>query len=171
VKYVKALFKAVGKPRNINTIDVAGLPIITGWLDQDAPARIAIVDELATALDEMRANREVWLDIKSLAWGARYEFTQMVALGKAIDRLIRPKLAFPETTLVTLATIVVERSDFSELRLIAQLEHYAKTQPVSPKLRAALLAMSARFAWNAKAVARIAWVAAEAQPARVKKKA
>lgn len=164
----KALLRAVGKPDNINLIDVAALPIVLGWLEEDAPTRIAIVDELATALDRMRADREVWLDIKSLAWGARYEFAHMVALGKAIDRLIRPKLALSEATLTTLATIVVERCDFSELRLIAQLEHYAKTQPVGPALRAAMLGMKERFSWNAKAVARIAWIAAEAQPARVK---
>jgi adenylate kinase family enzyme len=169
VKYVKALLRAVGKPRNINTIDVATLPIIATWLDEDAPTRIAIVDDLATALDEMRANREVWDDIKSLAWGARYEFTQMVALGKAIDRMIRPKLSLPEATLIKLVRIVAERADCSELRVTAQCEHYAKTQPVSQAFREALLDLSKRFAWNEKLVARIAWIAAEAQPARVKK--
>jgi hypothetical protein len=168
MRYAKALLRAVGKPENINTVDVAGLPIIATWLEEDVPTRVAIVDQLATALDEMRADRAVWTDIKSSSWNIDYAFTRMVALGKAIDRLIRPKLPFAETTLTTLARIVVERADLSELRLLAQLEHFAKTQPVSPTLREAMLAMSQRFSWNPKLVARIAWIAAEAQPTRVK---
>jgi hypothetical protein len=129
---------------------------------------VAIVAELAVALDAMRSKRAIWNDIRESAWNDRYEFTQMVALGKAIDRLIRGKLALAEPTLTTLAKIVIQRNDCSELRLTAQLEHYAKTQPVSGTLRAALRAMTKHFSWKKKLVARINWVAAPAQPSRVR---
>jgi hypothetical protein len=116
----------------------------------------------------MRAKRALWNDIRECAWHDAYEFTQMVALDKAIDRLIRAKLPLAEVTLTTLSKIVVQRSDFSASHLTAQLEHYAKTQPVSATLRAAVRAIAKDLSWKKKLVARLGWVAAPAQPARVR---
>lgn len=163
----KTLLAAVGKPDNINTVAVDELRCVRGWLKEDEPTRIRIVGELATALDKMRANKAVWEDIRTSAWNIKYQFTQMVALGKAIDRLLRARMRIDEATLTTLAVIARERADFSVLRLTAQLEHYGKTLPVGAKLRAAMVALAERNSWNAKLRARLSWLAAPAQPERV----
>lgn len=164
----ETLLAAVGTPPSIHDVDIAGLPCVVAWLAEPVTTRAEVVGELARALDALR-QKPVWEEMRCVvAWGASYDFTTMIALSKAIDRLIRAKLPLSETTLTLLAQIVLDRTDFSELRLTAQLEHFAKTQPVSPTLREAMLVMSQEFSWNPKLVARIAWIAAEAQPARVK---
>lgn len=162
------LFKAIGKPRNINTVDVEGKPCVKRWLALADVERAATVAELATALDAMRG-KPSWYDIKSSAWNIKYEFTQMVALGKAIDRLLRARLPLDEATLVKLAHTAVERSDFSVRHLTAQLEHFGKTRVVGPELRAAMVAITERFAWRDYDAmrARLAWLISPAQAERV----
>ena len=166
----KTLFKEIGKPDNINTVDVEDARCVQQWLKLDDDARVQVVAELATALDDLRSSPN-WHDIQDSAWNSKYEFTQMVALGRAIDRLIRARLPLDELTLTKLAHVVAERSDLSALRLTAQLEHYGKTQPVGPTLRAAMLALNQRFGWSDydKMRARLSWLAAPTQPERVAK--
>lgn len=162
------LFKAVGKPDNINTVEVEGKPCVKRWLALGEVERAATVAELATALDAMR-KRGSWEDIRSSAWNSKYEFTQMVALGKAIDRLVRARLPLDEATLVKLARTVVDRDDFSVRHLTAQLEHYGKTQVVGPELRAAMVGMTKRFSWRDYDAmrARLAWLISPAQAERI----
>lgn len=164
----KVLFAEIGKPDNINTVAVENAACIKKWLALDAVARAGIVAELATALDAMRSTA-VWQDICTSAWNIKYEFTQMVALGRAIDRLVRARIPLDEPTLVKLAHVVAERSDLSVLRLTAQLEHYGKTQVVGPDLRAAMLALIERFASSDDAAmrARLSWLTAPTQAERI----
>ena len=163
-----ALLKAIGKPKNINTVDVETQPCVLAWLKLREEERATIVGELATALTALR-DQPVWHDIKSSAWNGQHEFTQMVALGKAIDRMLRARLPLSEATLTALCRICVDRADFSVKHLTSQLEHYGKDQVVGPDLRAAMVAITERFAWSDyDAVrARLAWLIAPAQAERV----
>jgi hypothetical protein len=163
-----ALLKAVGKPKNINTVEVEEKPCVKAWLKLREEERANVVAELADALTKLAADPE-WHDIKSSAWNYKYEFTQMVALGKAIDRMIRARLPLTETTLTQLARICVDRADFSVKHLTSQLEHYGKSQVVGEELRAAMVAITTRFSWSDyDAVrARLAWLIAPAQAERV----
>jgi hypothetical protein len=164
------LFKAIGKPDNINTVDVAAKPCVKKWLALPDADRANVVAELASALDAMRAN-PVWEDIRPSAWNDKYEFTQMVALGKAIDRLLRGKLPLTEATLTKLAHVVVHRADFSVKHLTSQLEHYGKTQVVGDALRAAMVAINERYSWSDYQAmrSRLAWLISPAQADRVAK--
>ena len=63
----EVLYKAIGKPDNINTVDVAAKPCVKKWLARPDTERADIVAELATALDAMRA-LPVWEDMGSCAW-------------------------------------------------------------------------------------------------------
>jgi hypothetical protein len=164
------LFKAIGKPDNINTVDVAAKPCVKKWLALSDADRANVVAELASALDAMRA-LPVWEDIRPSAWNGKYEFTQMVSLGKAIDRLIRAKLPLTEATLTKLAHVVVARPDLSVKHLTSQLEHYGKTQVVGPDLRAAMVAINERYSWSDYETmrARLAWLISPAQADRVAK--
>ncbi|MDQ3335140.1 MAG: hypothetical protein M4D80_08260 [Myxococcota bacterium] len=166
----EVLFKAIGKPRNINTVDVAAKPCVKKWLARPDAERADIVAELASALDAMRALPD-WEDIRPCAWNFKYEFTQMVSLGKAIDRLIRGKLPLTEATLTKLAHVVVHRSDFSVKHLTTQLEHYGKTQVVGGALRAAMVAINERYSWSDYEAmrARLAWLISPAQADRLAK--
>ena len=163
-----ALLKAVGKPKNINTVDVEAQPCVLAWLKLREEERANVVAELAAALTTL-SGKPVWHDIKSSAWNNKYEFTQMVAVGKAIDRLIRARLPLTEATLTALCRICIDRADFSVKHLTSQLEHYGKTEAVGPDLRAAMVGITERFAWSDyDAVrARLAWLIAPAQPERV----
>lgn len=164
----RVLLAAVGKPRNINTVAVDALPCVKQWLTLADVERVQVVRELAGALDAMRGTPD-WEDVHDSAWNIKYAFTKMVALGKALDRLLRARLPLDEATLTTLCKIVVERHDFSVLRLTAQLEHYGASQPVGPDLRAAMLAINERYSWGDydRMRARIGWLAAPSQPERI----
>jgi hypothetical protein len=148
------LARAVGTPRNINTVAVDQLACVKRWATLDEPSRVRIVGELVTALAAL-SRKPVFEDIRTSAWNIRPEFTTMVSLGKAIDRLIRARLPLPAATLCTLAHVVAQRSDVSALRLTAQLEHHAKQHPVTPALELAAAAMILRFAWDKDMVARL----------------
>ena len=148
------LLRAVGKPRNINTVAVADLACVRGWLTAAPAARVVVVEDLTAALATVRAS-EAFADIRGSAWNIRYEFTVMVALGKAIDRLIRARLPLAEETLVELASIAVDRADFSVRYLATQLEAFRAAQPIGLELELAIAGVLEAYRWDAKLVKRL----------------
>ena len=151
VDAAKLLLRAVGKPDNINTVAIDQLACVKAWAAADVATRVAVVDDLTRALAAVCASK-AFADIQSSAWNIRHEFTVMVALGKAIDRLIRARLPLSNATLCTLATICVHRADFSALRLTAQLEHHGAPDL---ELELAIAAMLERFSWDKPLCARL----------------
>lgn len=119
----KILLAAVGAPKNINTIKIDQLACVKAWAAADAAERVRAIDELARAFGKLRSTA-AYADVRTAAWAIGPVFTKLVALGKAIDRLIRARANLGEETLAQLAAASAERREISSLRVIAQLEHH-----------------------------------------------
>ena len=148
------LRREVGKPRNINTVAVDKLKCVVAWAKADEATRVRVVGQLTTALVTL-VRGPSFAEVKSSAWNSDPAFTPMVSLGKAIDRLIRGRLPLPEAMLCNLAEIAAQRADFSTLRLVAQLEHFAKQHVIGPQLDLAIAGLIERNGWDKDLIARL----------------
>lgn len=148
------LLREVGAPDNINRVAIDRLRCVVAWAAADEPTRIRVVDELTAALWRL-ATSPVFGEIQSSAWNADPAFVVMIAVGKAIDRLIRARLPLGEPTLRALAEIAAVRAEYSAKRLATQLEAFAAHAAISPALDLAILALADRYAWDDALAARL----------------